>query len=115
MGRIGKITGATVETIEGAEVREVTADPSDGDLLTADVFGAPGVKAGAVPDVDYAVLVPVQGGWAAVGFADPANSDAVNAGEIKIVGRDSSGAVVSTIYLANNGVVTINGNLTVDP
>ena len=106
MGRIGKVESAENVDIAGAKVKTVYVDTGGELNLTGDVFGTSGVDSLPV-ESDYAILVPVPGGFVCVGFADPINEGEKDPGEIKINGRDADANIVSYIELNNDGDINI--------
>lgn len=123
MGLIGKVLSFVRVIRNGAKTNDVQLDPGGGASITAEHFAPPGDD--SVPltsDYVYAPKVPQKGRRAALGYIDPLNTPLAEVGEKRIYSRDSGGAVVSSIWLKNDGSIalestaplTING-VTVHP
>ena len=79
-------------------------------MLARILFAPSGDDSPPLPD-DLAVLVYNNrtGGLAYLGAIDQANAPEAQPGERRIYARDSSGAIVSTLWLKGDGTLELNG------
>ena len=95
-------------------VSDVKGNPQGGANRTAQNFTPPGDDSHPLPG-DYFLSVDVDqtGRVAACGYVDPKDTQEAQAGEKRFYSRDSSGEVVATVWLKNDGTITSfnsNGN-----
>lgn len=99
----------------GANIEEAIVDPGSEANVTGSVFQPAGDDAQPV-DGDFAVCVDLlsTGSVSVVGYNDPKNARVADKGEKRIYARDTAGAVVSSIWLKNDGsVIWTNGSGTI--
>jgi len=94
--------------INGQNAADVKANPGGGANITGRHLGAPGDGSPPLPG-DLAALLPLaaEGAQAIAGYIDPANAGAAAPGERRFYSRDASGAIVATIWLRNDGQISI--------
>lgn len=101
MGRIAKV----LEFIRGVGGKSDTkCDPGGGAIRQAPHAQQPGDDAHPLPG-DYAVLVetPQSGGFAAVGYVDPQNTQTAGPGERRVYARTADGSQVVELWLKSDG------------
>ena len=109
MGRIAKILDFTRVVINGLSVGSCRIDAGT-EIKETPVFQPSGID-GAPLENDFTATVSTAatGGEAIVGFADNITGEA-QPGEARIYARNSSGAVVCSVFLKNTGEITIQGS-----
>lgn len=119
MGRLGKILEFIRAASFGVPMTDTKADIGGGNIVNAPHFGAPGDDAHPLPG-DYAAFVSSgrAGGWFSVGYVDPKNTQAAQAGERRVYARNAGGDQVCEVWLKNDGTALIdneNGSYQIDP
>jgi hypothetical protein len=108
MGLIGKILSFVRQMRNGANVSDVKSTIAGKYPVTPEHYSSPGDDSHPLPG-DYDFLVPTKqkGRMAAVGYVDPNNTQAAQAGEKRIYARDSSGVEIVQLHLKNDGEATL--------
>lgn len=119
MGRIAKILSYFKTQRNGASVSDIKADPGGGANITYEHFEPAGDDSQPLAG-DFIVTVENAGAGraSAVGFLDPKNAKLSGPGEKRLYARNSSGAVVVSVWLKADSSVVINnggGNITLEP
>ena len=111
MVRIAKVLSFFRTDRGGVKLSEVKLDPDGGSNITADHFSSPGDDSFPL-STDFAVTVNVQGGEAAIAYADSINEKESTEGDVRKIGRDpSTGFSVNQVWLKSDGSVVISNNL----
>ncbi len=119
-GFIATVLSSVRKTRNGANVIDVQADPGGGGNVTVEHLGSPGDDSPPLPsDSVGAFSVEGTGRVVAGGYADPQDPGpyATN-GERRLYSRSSAGVPVATVFLHDDGTITIendNGSFAMAP
>jgi len=107
-GIVGRVLQILKITKRGATVPEIKAEVRKGQIKRMERFNPPGDDSNPLPDdLVFSVSRPETGIWAALGYIDQDNAPVALAGEKRFYARDTSGNIKSTIWMQNDGKVTI--------
>lgn len=104
------IIASVVRVVRGATtVSEVRVDSGGSINATGEQYGPPGDDSQPLPG-DVALLQRAEGttgGYDTVGYIDPDNAPQSDPGERRLYARDTTGAIVATVWLKNDGTVLV--------
>lgn len=109
MGFLAKLLSFTRVTRNSANISDVKVDPGGGSNVVVEHYGPAGDDSHPLPSDAVACIRNSLHRATAVGYADTVNEPAALAGEKRIYARDSSGAVITTLWLRNTGIIEVNG------
>jgi hypothetical protein len=112
MGRIGRIKEINDIEVHGDQAVELQINLNGGQVVTIPQFSNAGIDSKPCTD-DYVVITDTVGdsGFAVVGYLDRQNVSGSKNGEIRIVGRGSSGNEMCQIHLEQDGSITVSNDL----
>lgn len=111
MGRITRILSFFRSVRDGAFLSQTRSKSTRSVIYTSDNFQSSGEDSQPLPG-DFAITVETvrTGSSAVVGYIDQKNEGVSEPGEKRIYSRDSSGNVIATLYLKNNGEIEIKND-----
>lgn len=108
-GFIATVLEAVRVVRNGGFIVDVKSDPGGGGILDVEHMGPPGDDSPPLPSDSMGVLpVDGTGRGVATGYVDNSNEGIALPGERRTYARDSSGAIQASMYMENDGAVTID-------